>query len=187
VRRDPQVVVPNHWPLAFQFRSDRSVGFGRPCRQVQHRKHFAPAPARVQGLPPCALFSAPYSNSPKRNTESAASPASARETRQHASAFFRDVNADVHVQQKRASSQPLAFCGLSFPRRASVKSAATRQQVKRPRHRPARSRSTISSPAAKSPLLALHPERLRQPYRLAVPDLNTFAVAIFNPPPNVYT
>src|SRR5437016_1345182 len=191
MRRDPQVVIPDHLALAFQFRSDRSVSFCRRLRQAQHGKHFRQLAQQFERRCPLSAFLRPVHQFAKRNhRERRLSLLERAKSPQHLLRFFSpDVNAGVRVQQEaRLHHSPLRFCGLSFPRPASVKSAGNAASRSNARAiTPWRSRRTISSPRREiSTSLLFTRNAFGSRTAWLFPDLNTFAVAIFTPL-NVYT
>src|SRR6266849_5388971 len=196
VRGNPQVVISDHLALAFQFRSDRSISVRRRFRQAQHGNHLPKLPQRLQRRRALPAFLRPVHQFAKRNhREDCLSLLERAKPSQHLLRLFSpDVNANARVQQEaRLHHSPLRFCGLSFSRPASVKSsgnAASRSNARA--IVPLRSRRTISSPRREiSTSLLFTRNAFGSRTAWLFPDLNTLAVAIFNPPPmyirQVYT
>src|SRR5216684_5789535 len=192
MRRNPQIVVPDHLPFALQLRSHSSISLRRRLRQSHHRKHARQLPQQLQRRRPLRAFLRPVHQFPKRNhRERRLSRFQRAKPPQHLLRLSPpDVNANVRIQQEaRLHHSPLRFCGLSFPRLASLKSAGSAASKSNARAIvPARSRSTISSPRRDiSTSLLFTRNAFGSRTAWLFPDLNTFAVAIFTAPHNVYT
>src|SRR5260370_39883470 len=185
MRRNPQIVVPDHLPFAFQIRSNRSISLRRRLRQPHHRKHAGQLSQQLQrGHPLRAFLCAVHQFAKRNHREPRLSRLQRPKPAQHLLRLFPpDVNANVRVQQEaRVHHSPLRFCGLSFFRPVSLKSAGnSASKSKAPAIVPARSRSTTSSPPRElSTSLLFTRNALGSRTAWLFPDLNTFAVAIFN-------
>src|SRR5260370_599699 len=133
-----------------------------------------------------SLFSPPHTPQfATRNPRQRAPPRLQRpKPAQHLPRLFPpDVNANVRVQQEaRVHHSPLRFCGLSFFRPVSLKSAGNAASKSKARAIvPARSRSTISSPRREiSTSLLFTRNALGSRTAWLFPHLNTFALPILN-------
>src|SRR6266481_3732632 len=161
MRRNPQIVVSDHLPLALQLRSYRSVSLRRCFRQTHYRKYERQLLQQLDRLGPLRALFCPVHQFSKRNHREHRLPCLQRaKPPQHLLRLFSpDINANVRVQQEprtlrpgwccgaRRHHKPLRFCGLSFFRSARVKSAGNAASRSNARAIvPVRSLSTISSP-----------------------------------------
>src|SRR6266436_1185333 len=194
MRRNPQIVVPDHLPLAFQFRPHRSISFRRRLRQSHYRKHARQLLQQLQRRRPLRALLGPVHEFPERNHgERRLSLLQHAKSPQHFLRLFPpDVDANVRVQQEarflcpgrccgaRLHHSPLRSCGLSFFRPGCVKSAGSAASKSNARAIvPVRSRRTISSPRRDiSTSLLFTRNAFGSRTAWLFPDLNTFAVAI---------
>src|ERR1700731_39544 len=128
MRRNPQIVVPDHPPFALQLRSHRSISLRRCFRQSHHGERLRQLPQKLQRRRPLRAFLRHVQQFPKRNHRKhrLSRLQSARPPKHLLRLFPPDVNANVRVQQEaRLHHSPLRFCGLSFFRPASVTSAGS--------------------------------------------------------------
>src|SRR6266849_7026757 len=65
--RNPQIVVPDHLPLALQLRPNRSISLRRRLRQPHHRKHPRQLPQKLQRRRSVRAFLGSIQQFPERN------------------------------------------------------------------------------------------------------------------------
>jgi len=115
MRRNRQVVIPDHCALRFQICANRSVGLCRRFRQRERRKHVDEFSEALQSRSALRTFICPVeqlskSNYRKRRLSRTQLSESAQD---FLWPFLADVNANLRIQQEaRLPQSPLRFCGL---------------------------------------------------------------------------
>src|SRR5229473_5908565 len=185
MRGDPQIVVPDHFSLAFQLRANRSIGFRRRFRQGEHRQQVSELFQSSQSIVALLVFRRAIEQLTKRNHGQCGLflPKRVKAPQDFFRLLSPDVDTEVGVQQEmRLHQRPLRFCGLSFSRRGISKSSGSPASRSKARARfPRFSRRTISSPLREiSSSLAFTRNCFGSRTAWLFPDLNTLAVSIVN-------